>query len=125
MLLLTLLKVLVAVNIALPHRAYAVPFETEERSTMVYDFNKLTPSNEIKWAPCYDNFTCTRLQVPLDYDDLSVGNISIAFIKMEAAQQPAENLLVNPGGPGESGVQLLLNNPDALRLWYGVRRPLS
>ncbi|KAF2100184.1 alpha/beta-hydrolase [Rhizodiscina lignyota] len=86
---------------------------------MIYDFNKLAPSTEVKWTHCFDNFTCTRLQVPLDYDNPSVGNTSIAFIKIDAVQQPAEDVLVNFGGPGDSGVNSLLDAPESLRLWYG------
>ena len=56
------------------------------------------------------NFTCTRLTVPLDYADPKAGNTSIAYIKLPASTQPAEDILFNPGGPGNSGVGYVLRN---------------
>lgn len=90
------------------------------RSSVVYDFEKIKPSTEIQWTPCFDNFTCTRLQVPLDYENHSIGNTSIAFLKVAALKQPAEDLLVNFGGPGDSGISTIFLALDQIRQYYGV-----
>ncbi|OCK73546.1 hypothetical protein K432DRAFT_473286 [Lepidopterella palustris CBS 459.81] len=74
-----------------------------DSSTMVYNFSGLTPSVNVDWAPCVDNFTCALLEVPLDYSNSSVGTTSIAFLKYASQNQSAQDLL-NFGGPGGSGM---------------------
>src|ERR1019366_5651683 len=52
---------------------------------------------------------CDTLWVPLDYPDPSLGTIPTSVVVVPA-KDPAErigSLLVNPGGPGESGVQFV------------------
>ena len=52
---------------------------------------------------------CDTLWVPLDYADPSLGTIPTSVVVVPATD-PAErigSLLVNPGGPGESGVQFV------------------
>ncbi len=52
---------------------------------------------------------CDTLWVPLDYSDPSLGTIPTSVVVVPA-KDPAErigSLLVNPGGPGESGVQFV------------------
>ena len=76
---------------------------------------------DLKWQPCFENFTCTRLQVPLDYADPSVGTTAINFIK-HAAPRPftgTRDILFNPGGPGSSGVEDVLSDIDTLRFFLG------
>lgn len=52
---------------------------------------------------------CGTLQVPLDYSDSSKGTIVIPVVKVPATDptQRIGSLLVNPGGPGASGVQFV------------------
>ena len=51
---------------------------------------------------------CARIQVPLDYARPTGAMISIALLRIHYADQPQRigSLLVNPGGPGASGVNL-------------------
>jgi hypothetical protein len=53
----------------------------------------------LNWAPCFDNYICARLEVPLNYSDASLGSTSIAFMKLLALDAPefAKNLLLNAG----------------------------
>ncbi|KAF1365712.1 alpha/beta-hydrolase [Lizonia empirigonia] len=83
-------------------------------NTMLYSFDDVTPSTELKWRPCYTNFTCTRLMVPLDYGFPAVGNTTIAYIKLSSPTQPAKDILYNPGGPGDSGIDAVLHGSAAL-----------
>ncbi|ORX97553.1 TAP-like protein-domain-containing protein [Clohesyomyces aquaticus] len=82
---------------------------------MVYDFAKLTPSPEFSWTPCFGNFTCTLLTVPLDYKNTAAGTTNVAFIKWTAPPSNTtystspQDILINPGGPGGSGVDYLIN----------------
>ncbi|KAK6815715.1 hypothetical protein PG987_016481 [Apiospora arundinis] len=77
---------------------------------MVYGFDKIAPSANLTWTPCYDNFTCSRLEVPLDYSNRSIGTTSIALIKLAGKKATAESpsIVLIPGGPGGSGIDLAL-----------------
>ena len=49
--------------------------------------------------PCFENFTCTRLEVPLDYMDPSVGTAAIDFQTFSAENETkkTQNIVINPG----------------------------
>ncbi|KAI0376049.1 alpha/beta-hydrolase, partial [Hypomontagnella monticulosa] len=90
-----------------------IPFtlaSTEDGRDMTYSFDSIQASPLLQWVPCYDDFTCARLEVPIDYTDASIGTTSIAFIKLAGsnATDDAESILINPGGPGGSGIDTLL-----------------
>ena len=66
----------------------------------------------ITWTPCPDDTTarCGTLSVPVDWADPSSGRIGVAVARRPATD-PAHRigtLVVNPGGPGESGVDFAL-----------------
>ena len=68
----------------------------------------------IPWQPCGGSFECARVKVPLDHDEPTAKQISLAVIRIPAAD-PAHrigSLFVNPGGPGNSGVDFV--REDAL-----------
>ncbi|PLB50017.1 alpha/beta-hydrolase [Aspergillus steynii IBT 23096] len=88
----------------------------------VQDWNEITPSSDLKWTPCFDEFLCTKLQVPLDYDNSdNTDTASLAFIKLPAEQNPdsAQSLVLNNGGPGASGISFLLSYTSNLRQAFG------
>ena len=63
---------------------------------------------DIEWATCYGIYECGDLQVPLNYSDPNDGLINIALIRISAISEPYLGpLLINPGGPGGSGVELV------------------
>lgn len=47
---------------------------------------------------------CTRLQVPLDYSKPDGDTITIGVLRYKATGQKIGSLLINPGGPGASGM---------------------
>jgi pimeloyl-ACP methyl ester carboxylesterase len=57
----------------------------------------------VNWQDCYGGFKCATYKVPIDYNNLNTGEFDIAVMKHEAANAVG-NLVVNPGGPGGSGV---------------------
>jgi pimeloyl-ACP methyl ester carboxylesterase len=62
-------------------------------------------AQEINWKSCNQDFQCATLAVPIDYEKLSTGTFEIALLKYEArTSKKLGSLLVNPGGPGGSGV---------------------
>ena len=68
-------------------------------------------SGTVSWEPCDNDrhFDCATLAVPLDYDDPSGDTLSLALIRKKATEPSSRigSLLVNPGGPGGSGVEFL------------------
>ena len=60
----------------------------------------------LDWTRC-GGFECADLRVPIDYDNPSGGDIAIKVLKAPAtnAGKRIGSLVVNPGGPGGSGVQ--------------------
>ncbi|KAK9772072.1 putative AB hydrolase-1 domain-containing protein [Seiridium cardinale] len=84
--------------------------DSRDDPDMVYGFDNIEPSDNLTWTSCFDDFTCSRLEVPLDYSNESIGTTSIAFIKLAGKNAAAESpsIVLIPGGPGGSGVDLLL-----------------
>src|SRR4051812_37077938 len=71
--------------------------------------NAAAASTKVAWSKCFAQFgpfECGTLQVPLDYGQPNGTTISLAVVKL-AASDPVHrigSLLLNPGGPGGSGV---------------------
>ncbi len=62
-------------------------------------------TQQLRWTDCRDGFECARLTVPLDYKAPRGRTISIAVVRLPATDRnPRGSLLLNPGGPGVSGV---------------------
>jgi len=78
-------------------------------------------NQKLDWSTCYEDFECTDLRVPIDYADLTIGTFKIAVLRYKAQDQEKRigSLIVNPGGPGGSGVDYAYNaeyvfDPDVL-----------
>ena len=69
---------------------------------------QIEPSHDLEWHPCFDGFHCARLKVPWDYSNRRKGYTNVAFVKKNASKQPAKSVLMNPGGPGVSGIEYLV-----------------
>jgi pimeloyl-ACP methyl ester carboxylesterase len=67
-------------------------------------------------GPAPGGARCGTLTVPLDYSDPSKGTISLGVITVPAQIQSRRigSLVVNPGGPGSSGVQYVEKAGDLL-----------
>ena len=62
-------------------------------------------AQDINWQNCRQDFKCATLAVPIDYKNLATGTFEIALLKYEArTSEKLGSLIVNPGGPGGSGV---------------------
>ena len=62
-----------------------------------------------RWADCGGGFSCAEIRVPRDYAAPTEGYLNVSVIRA-AATKPAKrigSLLVNPGGPGASGVEFI------------------
>jgi pimeloyl-ACP methyl ester carboxylesterase len=62
-------------------------------------------AQELQWKSCYENYQCTDLLVPIDYTELKTGTFNISVLKYPTtSEKKLGSLIVNPGGPGGSGV---------------------
>jgi pimeloyl-ACP methyl ester carboxylesterase len=84
------------------------------------------PKATLSWSSCQNGFQCARLTVPLD-DTVSHGpTISLALMRVPAADpsQRIGSLVVNPGGPGASAVQYIHDEsrmlPAAIRNRFDI-----
>ena len=66
----------------------------------------------IDWNTCGD-FDCANLTVPLDWSAPDGDTIKIAVIR-HMATDPIGNLVVNPGGPGASGIDFVRDNIEGI-----------
>jgi pimeloyl-ACP methyl ester carboxylesterase len=57
---------------------------------------------------------CGRIAVPIDYDKPEGDVAEIAMIRFPATGQKIGSLVVNPGGPGESGIEAAINMVTSL-----------
>lgn len=71
----------------------------------------------IKWTDCeypWDTtrpIACAKLAVPLDYTDDGSPDLELDLVKIPATKQPVlGSMLINPGGPGVSGVQSAIDS---------------
>ncbi|MFC4337731.1 alpha/beta hydrolase [Salininema proteolyticum] len=86
------------------------------------------PNEEgIDWRACADEpaADCAELEVPLDWDDPEGPTTTIALARMSAGDPDARlgSVVINPGGPGGSGVNAVKNESmgsEALRENYDI-----
>ncbi len=70
-------------------------------------------SQVLRWESCGDGMQCTTAEAPLDWDEPARDSIELALVRQPAtAGEPAGSLLVNPGGPGGSGYDFVLDSVD-------------
>ncbi|PYI01095.1 hypothetical protein BO78DRAFT_473545 [Aspergillus sclerotiicarbonarius CBS 121057] len=80
-----------------------------------FSWNSTASVLTLNFIPCYQDYECARLEVPLDWSADTTENDTaiLAIIKLPAQIDPTDGryggaIIMNPGGPGDSGVQNLL-----------------
>jgi pimeloyl-ACP methyl ester carboxylesterase len=83
---------------------------------------KAYQTQKITWSSCNSTFKCGVIKVPIDYTNLALGAFKVALMKYPAIDQAHKlgSLVVNPGGPGGSGIEYVYNaeyivSPDILQ----------
>lgn len=77
----------------------------------------------LEWTACDRGgatFDCTYVTAPLDWENPGDGEIRLAVVRHQASGTPVGSLLTNPGGPGASGRDFILDN-----LSYAVSADLA
>lgn len=62
---------------------------------------------ELRWASCEAGLECATAVAPMDWDDPAGERIDLALIRTRATGERLGSLLVNPGGPGGSGYDMV------------------
>ncbi|KAF8604272.1 alpha/beta-hydrolase [Ceratobasidium sp. AG-I] len=97
--------------IALATVAHADPF------SLPPGYHRYAPRSQgINWESCGSEDApreCARFEVPLDWHNDAAGKASLVIARYKATKEPKiGTLFVNPGGPGGSGVDMILGNAD-------------
>ncbi len=68
-------------------------------------------NQELRWDSCYGDFECSSFKVPVDYDAIDGRTFTLQVLRRMATDQRNRlgSLIVNPGGPGGSGVDYAYN----------------
>ncbi|KAF7331053.1 Abhydrolase-4 domain-containing protein [Mycena venus] len=104
------------------------PYESSFTGTIVgadeFSWAKIVPTEELIWTECYSNNQCARLKVPLDYLHPEDASAAIAMVRVHS-RVPHDSpnyrgpILINPGGPGGSGVDTVLDRGELLSTIVG------
>ena len=93
-----------------------------------FNWDAIEPTRDLRYTPCYDGFECARLLMPLDWlDNDNAETVAIAMIKLPASV-PSESdsfggtVILNPGGPGDSGVVHILRNARYIQNMMDARK---
>ena len=73
-------------------------------------------ASKVTWTDCGGGFQCATLLVPLDYEHPATRKIALALIRKQVIDKTKRigSVLVNPGGPGESGIEFLRGDISSL-----------
>jgi pimeloyl-ACP methyl ester carboxylesterase len=106
----------------LPPRVSAIPFH----------WSQIKPSEELEYHACYDGFECARLELPMNYHAPVESNNKVALaVIRKPAKVPVSDphyggaILINPGGPGGSGVAKVLYHGALIQQVVDAERTLD
>jgi len=79
----------------------APPTDTETSDPALAAFY----DQHIAWRGCHNGFDCTKVRVPVDYAAPTGPSIALSVVRLRSkGGDRLGSLLLNPGGPGASGV---------------------
>ncbi|TQV96849.1 Peptidase S33, tripeptidyl-peptidase [Cordyceps javanica] len=93
----------------------------QETASSEFDWDSIPPSTDLEYHPCYGEYQCARLRLPLDWHNASdPSTVTIALAKLPAAVPASAPsfrgaVFAQPGGPGVSGTAYLRGNGRKLR----------
>lgn len=80
-------------------RLVAIPAVREALDAWGAPFRAPTPKGPIDWKECGKGFECGSLEAPLDYHNISAGNITLSVGRYLATSKDRQgSIFVNPGG---------------------------
>jgi pimeloyl-ACP methyl ester carboxylesterase len=78
---------------------------------------------DLRWSACGGDFECATLRVPRDYETPSAADdFLLELVRLPASGERIGSLVVNPGGPGGSGVEYaraarVIASPEVLQAY--------
>lgn len=96
-----------------PVEPAAAPVVPDDVAPELVDFY----SQSLEWSECREELQCADVRVPLDWDEPAAGEITVRVARNLADGTKIGSLLVNPGGPGASGVDLV----EQIGILFGER----
>lgn len=91
------------------------------QDTASFDWDTAKTNTHLHYTPCYESLQCARIELPMDwFNKTTNATISLAVIRQPAVvpvthPQYGGAILLNPGGPGGSGVELMLRAGEHAR----------
>ncbi|RDB20278.1 hypothetical protein Hypma_012562 [Hypsizygus marmoreus] len=84
-----------------------------------FSWSALQPSADLSWHDCYSSHQCARLIVPLNYSEPNGEEAVIALARYPSPLSTNSPwyrgpILINPGGPGGSGVDTVVGSGHLL-----------
>ncbi|WP_394940731.1 alpha/beta hydrolase [Psychromicrobium sp. YIM B11713] len=68
-------------------------------------------TQKVSWESCERSFQCAKVKVPMDYSNPRSESIELAVVRLPAQGSKTGSIVVNPGGPGSSGYDMVVNSP--------------
>lgn len=90
-------------NAVSPSSSGSAPSASSARSTTPGALARFY-DQKLRWTGCGGDFQCSMLTVPIDYAAPAGATIKLSLLRLRASGQKLGSLVINPGGPGGSGV---------------------
>lgn len=74
----------------------------------------------LSWSACENGMQCATARAPMDWQNPQDAEIELALVRQPATGQKIGSLLINPGGPGGSGYDFVMESID-----YGTSETLQ
>ncbi|KAI7357476.1 hypothetical protein KC357_g6473 [Hortaea werneckii] len=90
-----------------------------------FSWENLSSNPQLQYVDCYDGLQCARLEVPMDWwNGTTNATVGLAVIKLPAEVPVTDPryggaVLINPGGPGGSGVSLAMSSGSRIQETIG------
>ena len=109
----TILSACTSTNAQTNQTAVAAPKPTASASVPA----NLKPfySQVVDWKSCGTRILCSKVKVPINWNSPQSGSLSLAVAyRVADAAKPLGSIIFNPGGPGASGYDWILQSVDYL-----------
>ncbi|CAI0641696.1 unnamed protein product [Colletotrichum noveboracense] len=96
-----------------------------------FDWLQIVPQEQFVYHPCFGGYQCARLSVPINWNDTAnPARAAIAVIKVPAKVPVTDPryggaIVLNPGGPGNSGVGQVLRKGRHMQTIVDATYPAS